>query len=152
MASKPQRTNPTMAKNFPKGSYSSYNSFLKQYSANKSTKPSPPPKPIVDNLTLNSNKSENVHAENSQVVLNLDNFNLEKLLAMSNGDIEFLDVNVLRKFIELLNKENKISEDANYVVDKNNNDHSNLTTEDIEMSKQTLVDSLKAQLARYKRD
>lgn len=87
---------------------------------------------------------------------------LETLLALNSEEMELLDIKVLRAFLEVLkqgeHKEKKVG-DVIEVVDSNNNQASLGTAveenageeEDIETSKQNLIQSLKEQLLRFRR-
>lgn len=88
---------------------------------------------------------------------------LETLLALNSEEMELLDIKVLRAFLEVLkegeHKEKKVG-DVIEVVDSNNNQASLGTSaveenageeEDIETSKQNLIQSLKEQLLRFRR-
>lgn len=127
--------------------------------ANSSAIPFPPPlpssQPPTSSITSNGQTAKPIPKPE---------LNLETLLALNSEEMELLDIKVLRAFLEVLkqgeHKEKKVG-DVIEVVDSNNNQASLGTSaleenaeeeeEDIETSKQNLIQSLKEQLLRFRR-
>ncbi len=119
--------------------------------------PPPPPSPPTSSVTSNGQTSNAIPPK--------PELSLETLLALNSEEMELLDIKVLRAFLEVLkegeHKEKKVG-DVIEVVDSNNNQASLGTSaleenaeeeeEDIETSKQNLIQSLKEQLLRFRRD
>lgn len=110
----------------------------------------PPPPPLPPQF--------NILKQNS-IVKPEPELNIASLLAIDNDELELLDINVLRAFLAILKEQEKLKiivADKDE-VDANNNCitiKSNLgsVVEDIETNKQTLIQSLKEQLMRFRQD
>ena len=82
-----------------------------------------------------------------------DKLNIETLLTMTSGQIDLLDIHVLKQFLQILTKEHQTNGNTNKQVDANNNDNDISTLEqNIDQSKHNLIQSLKAQLERYRQE
>lgn len=114
----------------PQASYKSYRNFLSQYSKDVKQKPT----------EILSTKQQSKSVEKKQLQLD----NIDQLDQLTSEQIELLDIEVLKKFLQILRKMNQPK------VDKNNNPWGDKSPSvDIESSKRNLIESLKAQLKLY---
>ena len=173
---KTNSTTTTTTKPIQMASYRSYTNFLSQYSNKKpkdttktsepvpvhavpvasnkplqmTTSPPPPPPPAQPKCESNSIKLDHKPPNNS-----IQGMTIESLLAMPIEEIQLLDIELLKKFLQILNYQNSNDAKNGQTLDSNNNEnnennHHPLTDEEIEQSKLSLIETLKIQLQRLR--